>query len=208
MIRIVLSVFVLTILAATGCQGDSGKNNPVPGKTAHDENYEPTRDGAPWQKMGGPQGVVGDTTAAQNRPDNPKFLAAKNIKLKSAGAKDLDALLRPALKKLFKDVKIVSEGEMPVHGEDIIYTYKYVTKARITKEDGVPLHNMLSGEYRFSPSVRLGTKPTITSKWMAMSFTRNTGSGTNYSISLYIDLVNQVIRVDSYQLNTKYDRMM
>lgn len=201
--RILLSVLVLSMLALTGCSRNSSKSS------IHDENYEPTRDGAPWQRMGGPQGIVDEATVVKNKPDNPKFITARNIQLKSDAAKALDALLRPALKKLFKDVKIISEGEMPKYREGIIDTYKYVTKARITEQDGVPLHSLLSSsEYKFTPSVRLGTKPTVTSKWMAMSFTRYTGSGTNYSIALYIDLVEQVIRVESYELGSRYDRMM
>jgi hypothetical protein len=187
------------MLLLTGC---SGKKSPM------SADYEPTRDGPASQRMGGPQGIVEGTTLAQNKPDNPKFITAKNIQLKSDAAKALDALLRPALKKLFKDVKIISEGEMPQYREGIIDTFKYVPKARITEQDGVPLHSLLSGEYRFSPSVRLGTKPTVTSKWMAMSFIRYTGSGTNYSIALYIDLAAQVIRVESYELGSRYDRMM
>jgi len=194
---------VLFLLLAVVLVGCSGK------KDSKSADYEPTRDGAAWQKMGGPQGVVEGTTLVKNKPDNSKFLMAKNIQLKSDAAKALDALLRPALKKLFKDVKIISEGEMPPYREGIIDTYKYVTKARITEQDGVPLHSLLSsGEYRFSPSVRLGTKPTVTSKWIAMSFIRYTGSGTNYSLALYIDLVAQVIRVESYELGSKYDRLM
>lgn len=208
MSKMVLSVFMLFVLALTGCEGNSGKNNTARADASRDENYEPTRDGAPWQRMGGPVGAVEGTTMAQNKPDNPKFFTAKNIQLKSEAAKDLDALISPTLKKLFKDVKIISEGEMPPHGIEIIDTYKYVVKARITDKDGVPLHTMLSNEHGFDPSVRLGTKPTVTSKWMAMSFTRYVGSGKNYSIALYIDIVGQVIRVESYQLGSRYDRMM
>jgi hypothetical protein len=142
----------------------------------------------------------------QNISDNPAFFSAQEIEPQSPAVKHLDSLIRPSLVKLFGGAKLIGEKgtETRVDGEVVLNTLFYAVRRYADEKDGIDLHDALRAR-NFSRSPRLGAKPTVTNKFIAMSFTKSTSEGS-YSIALQINLLDQSIKVESYQLGSKYDR--
>ena len=140
---------------------------------------------------------------------NSNFFVSKEISGKSAEVRDLDSRIRPVLKKLFGDVKLVSESDTPetkIDGEIVENRFAYVASKSLVPKDGEPLHATLHAVgFRLSP--RLGGKPTIWSGGAAMSLFKST-SLRSYSLVISIDTKKQQIVVESYRLGSKYDRLM
>ncbi len=139
---------------------------------------------------------------------NPAFFTAPAVEPQAGAVKHLDSLIKPILVQVFGDAKLIGEKgtETRLDGEVVLNTLYYAVRRYADQQDGIVLHDAFRAQ-GFSRSPRLGAKPTITSKFIAMSFTKSTSQGS-YSIALYIMLEDQSLRVESYQLGSKYDRMM
>lgn len=144
----------------------------------------------------------------QKISDNPGFFTAAAINPKSNVAKDLDNLLRPFLAKLFEEVKLVEESQIPetkIDGEVVENRLVYVVRLLLTPEEGDDLHSALRAG-RFVSSPRLGRKPTHSQSTVAMSLMKST-SLRGYSLVIKVDAGKQQIVIESYKLGSKYDRM-
>lgn len=140
---------------------------------------------------------------------NSSFFAAKEIKDKASEVKDLDSRIRPVLEKLFGDVRLVSESDVPEtkkDGEIVENRFVYIVSKSLVPKDGAPLHAALHS-VGFGLSPRLGAKPTIWTGGAVMSLFKST-SLRSYSLVINIDTKKQQIVVESYRLGSKYDRLM
>ena len=141
--------------------------------------------------------------------ENKGFKSALDLQAKAAEVKDLDALIRPVLKNVFGDARIISESSGPEtrkDGEVIENKFSYALKRVVVPADGETLHAALRAK-GFAASPRLGRKPTILSTGAMMSLMRTT-SRRGYSLVIKVDSVKQRIEVESYKLGSKYDRLM
>ena len=172
------------------------------------EGDEPTK----YQSQAGLEKLTRD---AQKQADtgivagNTAFNSSRGVEGKAAEVRDLDAVIRPVLKKLFGDIKMVSESTKPetkIDGEVVENQFTYVVKKYLVPKDGVALHSALYAVH-FSPSPRLGSKPTIWSGGAGMSFFKSTNM-RSYSLVFNVDTRKQKIVVESYRLGSKYDRLM
>jgi len=140
---------------------------------------------------------------------NPSFSVSSGSSAKDPTAQDLDRVIRPVLKSVFGDAKLIAESSGPEtrkDGEVIENRLVYVAKRVVTAQDGESLHAALRAGH-FSTSPRLGSKPTIVRTFATMSFFKTTPRRT-YSLVFSIDAKKQQIVVESYQLGSKYDRLM
>ena len=141
--------------------------------------------------------------------DNPRFLSFQDKPSSSDAVKDLDSVIRPVLVQLFGAAKLIEANDKPITKIDkevVLNSIKYVVRRRLVGSAGNELHAALLKAH-FSTSPRLGSKPTITDKWALMSLFKSTSRGS-YSLEIRIDVANQTIKVESYQLGSKYDRLM
>ncbi len=137
------------------------------------------------------------------------FLASRGLSPKDPTAQDLDRVISPVLKSVFGDVKLVYESSGPEtrkDGEVIENSLTYVAKRLLKAQDGEALHAALRAAH-FGTSPRLGSKPTIIRTFATMSLFKTTPRRT-YSLVFTIDAKKQQIVVQSYQLGSKYDRLM
>jgi hypothetical protein len=144
----------------------------------------------------------------QHISDNPAFFSEQAIDPQAPAVKHLDSLIRPILIQVFGEAKLIEEkgSETRLDGEVVLNTLSYAVRRYADQQDGIVLHDAFRAQ-NFSRSPRLGAKPTVTNKFIAMSFTKSTSQGS-YSIVLQINLLDQSLKVESYQLGSKYDRMM
>lgn len=141
--------------------------------------------------------------------DNPKFFASGDVSGKAPEVRDLDSQIRPVLRKLFGDVRLVSESGAPEtqrDGEVVENRFTYIVSKFLVPKDGEPLHAALRAA-NFGASPRLGSKPTIWSGGAGMSLFKTT-SMRPYSLVINMDTKKQQIVVESYRLGSKYDRLM
>jgi hypothetical protein len=181
------------------------------------ENDEPTKkaDQSELARMSRQQDQMPKETTKQNKPvigsisDNPAFYNSGGISAKAPEVKDLDSVIRPILKKLFGDAKIIAESKEPetrVDGEVVENSFAYVVKQILVPEDGTALHTALHDAH-FGLSPRLGGKPTIWTGGAGMSLFKST-SLRSYSLVINMDTKKQQIVIESYKLGSKYDRLM
>jgi hypothetical protein len=141
--------------------------------------------------------------------NNPEFFGVGNQQLASAEAKDLDNVIRPVLKKIFGDARVIAESksaETQRDGEIVENKFTYVVSKLLVREDGKALHTALhSAGFGLSP--RLGSEPTTWSGGAIMSLFRRT-SLRSYSLVIKMDTRKQQIVVESYRLGSRYDRLM
>lgn len=171
------------------------------------EGYEPTK----YNSQAGLEKLTAQaqTQAQALKRDNPAFYTARNISLASADAQDIDAAVRPVLKKYFGDAKAVADlksQETKIDGEVVENRITYVVKRMMVAKDGKPLHSELRAAH-FGASPRLGSEPTIWSGGAVMSLFQNT-SRRAYSLVINVDTRKQQVVVESYRLGSKYDRLM
>lgn len=189
-------VLTLTVFFLSGC---GKKEGDEPTKYRSQAGLEKlSRKAAKQQRK-----VAGGTA------DNPGFYNSPGIQGKAAEVTDLDAVLRPVLRKLFGDAKIISESGKPdtrPDGEVIENKFIYAVKKRLAADDGFNLHTALCGAH-FSGSPRLGSKPTEWRGNVTMSLFTSTSRRT-YSLVINVDTNKQQISVESYKLGSKYDRLM
>jgi hypothetical protein len=177
------------------------KTHPEPSQAefeARRSNAEPTKSGMFAQ--------AGMTDIS----DNPGFFTVKNITPGPGVPQDIDKLIRPVLKQLFKDAKLVEDiGEQPprIDGEVEENKLVYVARQLLVEADGDQLHTVLDKEAGFSLSPRLGAKPTHIRghQKVWMSLLKST-SLRGYSFVIEVNYGTQRITVISYRLGSKYDR--
>ena len=168
------------------------------------EGDEPTkyRSQAGLEKLSKNQGQM-------SKKDNWAFNSSRGIEGKATEVRDLDSCIRPVLKKLFGDAKIVAESQSPEtrkDGEVVENRITYVVKQFLVPDDGKALHATLHAG-GFGLSVRLGAKPTIWRDGAVMSLFKST-SQRSYSLVINVDTKKQQIVVESYRLGSHYDRLM
>ena len=172
------------------------------------EGDEPTK----YRSQTGLEKLTQETSKNQSptfKKDNLAFNSSRDIQGKAAEVRDLDALIRPVLKKLFGDTRLVSESGAPEtkrDGEVIENKFTYIVSKSLIPKDGESLHAALLNA-GFSTSPRLGSKPTIWSGGATMSLFESTSMRT-YSLVINVDTRKQQIVVESYRLGSKYDRLM
>lgn len=212
----------LTILIFTLCQfardGEAAASQPPKKTTASykkqsshrgptSSDYEPTRDGP--QGGGGPAGALG-VVGMTDISDNPVFFTVQNKTPGSGVPQDIDKLIRPVLKRLFKDAKLVEDiGEQPprIDGEIEENKLVYVTRLLLTEAEADRLHAELHDKMKWPASPRLGAKPTHIrghqKVWMSLF---KSTSLRGYSFVIEVNYGTQRITIISYQLGSKYDR--
>lgn len=144
-----------------------------------------------------------------NTSINPAFYISTNINGKAPEVKDLDSQIKPVLKKIFSDARLISESKTPetkIDGEIVENKFTYIVSKALVPKDGEPLHAALYAAH-FGLSPRLGSKPTIWSGGATMSLFKTT-SLRSYSLVVNIDTRKQQIVIESYRLGSKYDRLM
>ena len=146
-------------------------------------------------------------TADQHKPvtgnisDNPAFFSAANQVPASDVIKDLDSIIRPVLKQLFEDAKLVAENFKMPQCRDCTETMKYVVKQILSSSDGDALHSAFSAA-GFARSEVIGLAPYHSKTYVAMSFERTT-SLRPYILGIQVNLDEQTIVVQSYRLDVK-----
>jgi hypothetical protein len=144
--------------------------------------------------------------------DNPGFFTVQDLKPASGIPQDLDQRIRPVLKRLFKDAKLVEDiGEQPPARDGEVEENKlvYVVRRLLEEQDGDQLHTVLHDQEHFTYSPRLGSKPTHIRAhgkvWMSLF---KSTSLRSYSLVIEVNYKTQRITVISYRLGSKYDRLM
>ena len=184
--------FIIPIVLSLTCCGNK-------------EGDEPTK----YNSQAGLENLTNEAIKKDVSRKNSTFFISEEISGKAAEVKDLDSLVRPTLKKLFGDVKLISESDAPetkIDGEIVENRFAYIVSKLLVPKDGKPLHASLHAN-GFGLSPRLGSKPTIWSGGAMMSLFKST-SLRSYSLVINIDTKKQQIVVESYRLGSKYDRLM
>jgi len=142
--------------------------------------------------------------------DNPRFFSARQFFPKDNAMKNLDKAIRPVLQKVFSDAKLIREGGANPK-QEIKNTITYSVRMLFTVKDADELHAALIAA-RFKKSPRLGGKPTHTRTKALMSLFKTTRfestRGKSYSLVVEMDAKNQTILIKSYELDSKYDRLL
>lgn len=197
--RKLIIIFCAAFLVAAITTGCGNKEGNEPTKYKSQAGLEKlTREAANKQNKG-----------IQGSEQNPVFKSSKDIEGRAAEVKDLDSVIRPVLKKLFGDARVIAESksaETQRDGEVLENKFTYVVSKLLVREDGKKLHTALhSAGFGLSP--RLGSEPTTWSGGAIMSLFRRT-SLRSYSLVIKMDTRKQQIVVESYRLGSRYDRLM
>lgn len=142
--------------------------------------------------------------------DNPGFFTVQDKTPEAGVPRDIDKLIRPVLKQLFKDAKLVEDiGEQPprIDGEVEENKLVYVVRLLLTEAEADQLHKELNEKRKWPASPRLGAKPTHGRKQAVMSLFKST-SLRGYSFVIDVNYETQRITFISYRLGSKYDRLM
>jgi hypothetical protein len=192
---LLLVLFFIAVISSNGC----GKK----------EGDEPTK----YRSQAGLEKLTNEAankvTKQSTAQDNSKFFASKDSSGKAPEVRDLDSQIKPVLRKLFGDVRLISESGAPetkIDGEVVENKFTYIVSKALVPKDGEPLHAALRTAH-FGASPRLGSKPTIWSGGATMSLFKTT-SQRSYSLVINVDIRKQQIVVESYRLGSKYDRLM
>lgn len=142
--------------------------------------------------------------------DNPGFFTVQDKTPAPGVPQDIDKLIRPVLKRLFKNAKLVEDiGEQPpaLDGEVEENKLVYVVRLLLTEAEADQLHTELHDKMKWPASPRLGRKPTHGRKQAVMSLFKSTRL-RGYSLVIEVNYETQRITVTSYRLGSKYDRLM
>jgi len=197
---VIFVLFFISMIVA-GCGTEPVQQKPI--------GDEPTE----YQSQAGLEALTKQAAAgkASAKPDtdNPTFFAARDAGAKARAVQALDTVIRPILKQIFGDAKIVSESKSPEtqkDGEVIENSFTYIVRKKFVSDDGKRLHASMHAAH-FGPSPRLGRKPTI-ARSRAMMSLFYTHASRPYSLVIKLDSKKQEILVLSYKLGSKYDRLM
>ena len=169
-------------------------------------DFEPTRMDTTTTERSGMFAQPGMTDIS----DNPGFFKARNRTPDGGVPQDLDKLIRPVLKRLFKDAKLIEDiGQQPprIDGEVEENKLVYVVRLLLTEAEADQLHTELNRKEKWPASPRLGSKPVHGRKEAGMSLFKST-SLRSYSLVIGVNFETQQITVISYRLGSKYDRLM
>ncbi len=206
---------------AAGCSDKKGEAKTTSSKTKKtatstrqssnslSSNFEPTRDGTPATATSSASGKFAQA-GMTDISDNPGFFTVQNLTPGSGVSQDLDNLIRPVLKQLFKDAKLMEDiGEQPprIDGEVEENKLVYVVRRLLDSADGDQLHAELHDKRKWPASPRLGLKPQHSRSQVFMALFKST-SLRGYSLVIKVDFSKQRIEVISYRLGSKYDRLM
>ena len=205
-----------------GCSDKKGEAKTTPSKTkktttaskaltpnSASSDFEPTRMGASATATHAATGMFAQPEMT-DISDNPGFFAAQNKTPGPGVPQDLDKLIRPVLKQLFKDAKLVEDiGEQPPRRDGEVEENKlvYVVRRLLDSVDGDQLHAELHDKRKWPASPRLGLKPQHSRTQVLMALFKST-SLRSYSLVIKVDFNKQRIEVISYRLGSKYDRLM
>jgi hypothetical protein len=202
-------IFTVTLTVA-GCSGKKQKKDSA--ADANQQSVEPSREptfGTVRSDKPAPKGlflVEGMTDIS----DNPGYFTAKDIPPAADAVRDLNGVIRPILTKLFGATKFVAEGGLDPNrpgGDVILNSMTYVVRRTLAHDDCDQLHAAFTSAH-FTTSPRYGSKPVHSTSggFVMMSLFTHTNMRP-YSLGIRIDLNTQTIRVESYQLGSKYDRL-
>jgi len=187
------SIYLPAILIAGGCSKKEPGTPPA---------------GEEQQSEAGSQQAPSAEDTIQHISDNPRFFQVTDQALSSEPVRDLDSAIRPVLMKLFGGAKLVSESGKDTNTpgrDDVLNSMTYVVRRLLDKKDGDNLHQALLKTH-FTKSPRYGAKPQHGHTKIIMSLFK-TIETRPYSLGIQLDLTSQSIRVDSFQLGSKYDRL-
>jgi len=187
------SIYLPAILIAGGC------SKKEPGKTPLSEEQ---------QSEAGSQQAPSAEDTIQHISDNPRFFQVTDQAASAEAARDLDSVIRPVLSKLLGGAKLVAESgkdTTTLGREDVLNSMTYVVRRLLDKKGGDDLHQALLAAH-FTKSPRYGAKPQHGRTKVLMSLFK-TIETRPYSLGVQLDLTSQSIRVDSFQLGSKYDRL-
>jgi hypothetical protein len=200
-----MAALLIIVFAIAGCSSKKKQAASQAGSPSKTNSVQPADKSSAAKKFP----VEGMT----NISDNPTFFKVENkdITAVTEATGRLDKVLRAKFKRVFGDVKLISDtGPDPDRPgkADVLNCLTYVPRRLMDYKDGDDLHTMLTTETdpHFSTSPRYGAKPQHGRVFIMMSLT-TTIEGHSYSLGIVIDLEKQIIRVDSFQLGTKYDRL-
>jgi hypothetical protein len=197
-----VALFIIFVIIA-GCSGKKKQAASQAGSPSKTNSAKPADKSSTAKKFP----VEGMT----NISDNPGFFKAENKAAATEATARLDRVLRAKFKKVFSDVKLISDtGPDPDRPgkADVLNCLTYVPRRLMDHKDADDLHTMLTTETdpHFSTSPRYGSKPVHGGVFVMMSLTTVIDS-VPYSLGIRMDLENQIIGVDSFQVGTKYDRL-
>jgi hypothetical protein len=159
--------------------------------------------------MGSKTTVASAASGMTDISDNPGFFTAQNLTPGPGVPQDIDKLIRPVLKRLFKDAKLVEDiGEQPLRIDGQVEENKlvYVVRQLLTEAEADQLHKELHDKMKWPASPRLGRKPQHAREEAVMSLFKST-SLRGYSFVIGVNYETQKITIISYRLGSKYDRM-
>jgi hypothetical protein len=183
-----------TAVSCSGKKGDTEDRRSVAASTSQQKEPGSSRAGGP---------------AITDISDNPGFGSSTAVSPANETVKDLDAMISPVLKAYFGDARLVGQTVEPstrADGEVVLESLQYSAKRWFGPEDAKPLHTAFH-EAHFGLSPRIGSEPVKTNKYIMMSFFK-TSRFKSYSLVIHMTIADQTIRVQSYRLGSKYDRLM
>jgi hypothetical protein len=202
-------VLTMTLVAA-GCSDTKDKDSPGSGPTS--AAREPTREESPAGRGAAAEtGSAGGTSTPEGMTsisDNPAFFTVEEITPASDNTRNLDRLFRPVLNDLFEGVKLVAETgretDNPLRKE-VLGTMTYVVRRLLASADADELHaKLLAAGFHATP--RYGARPVHGRAFVLMSLSKSTSMGS-YSLGIRLDLSQQTIQVESFELGSRYDRL-
>jgi hypothetical protein len=208
---------ILTVtVAVSGCSGKKQKKEAA-GDTSQqyatpseEPTVEKTRGSVSRSTKPAPKGLF-PVEGMTDISDNPGYFTAKEIPLTADAARDLDGVIRPILTKLFGAAKIVAEGGPDPNrpgGDVLLNSVTYVVRQILSHQECDNLHAAFTSAH-FITSPRYGSKPVHSTSGGFVLMSLFTHSDIrSYSLGIRIDLNTQTICVESYQLGSKYDRIM
>lgn len=207
---VLLLCAVIVTVTVVGCS--SKKQKKETGGDANQQSVEPSKEptfGAARSDKPAPKGLF-PVEGMTDISDNPGYFTAKDIPPTADAVRDLDGIIRPILTKLFGAAKFVAEGGLDPNrpgGDVLLNSMIYIVRRTLTQEEGDTLHKTLTSN-GFSTSPRYGSKPVhIRLGGIVMMSLFTHVNMRAYSLGIRIDLNKQTIRVESYQLGSKYDRL-
>jgi hypothetical protein len=214
---LLLCAGVLTVtLTAVGCSSkkQKDKSSVDTAQQSAASSEEPTVEKTPGQvsrsTKPAPKGLF-PVEGMTDISDNPGYFTAKDISPTADAMRDLDGVVRPILTKLFGAAKLVAEGgpdpNIPDRA-DVLNSITYVVRQILSHQECDNMHAAFTAAH-FSRSPRYGAKPVHSHSggFVLMSLFTHVNMRA-YSLGIRIDLNTQTIRIDSYQLGSKYDRLM
>jgi hypothetical protein len=205
--RPLYAVALVVCIGLAGCSDTKDQEQPPPPSSGA---RPPAGQAAIQQDQAEPPTAQREPLSAEgmtNISDNPRFFTAAEITPASDPTGDLDSVIRPVLIELFGGAKLTAEtpgNAANTSREDLLHSMTYVVRRLLDVPAGDELHAALCA-VRFSPSPRYGSSPQHGRNKVLMSFFKITAK-RRYSLGISLDLVEQTIHIESFALDSEYDR--